>query len=148
MPSPLSLPIVPEPIDPVIQSMIRSTWEQASALLARATHVALQVYPKLSRSVETSCRHVDYIITGRFRSFSADAADFTASTSAISHPPLSEHSNNGEAPHHHHHDPKSGPPPFDLFDHLLGELQTLAANAVVTEQIASPTDDETINGGY
>ena len=94
-----------EAVDPMVQCMIQTTWRRAAELLARATHVATQIQPKLSRSVETQCRHVDYIIHGRFRANGGGDGS------------------NGDSPAGDHHDA----PPVDLLDPLLTELQALAA---------------------
>jgi hypothetical protein len=85
-----------EPLDADLQAMIRSTWNQASALLARATHLG-----KKSTHLETLCRHVDYQISGKFR-----------------HSLLQQQEN--EMAEHQE------PPPLDLFDQVLIELQRQA----------------------
>lgn len=70
----------PEPLNYITQEMIRASWDQASALLSRATSLALTFHvrsslrhdnddepAKLSHAVDTLCRHVEYVITGSFR---------------------------------------------------------------------------------
>jgi hypothetical protein len=99
-----------EPVEgDVVLDLIHACWERAATLLARATHVALRLHPqspdsepKLSHAVETLCRHIEYVITGRFRPLSPGSVQ----------------------PRDVHQD---GPPPIDLFDPLLAELQSLAA---------------------
>lgn len=76
-------------VDSDTRDMIRSAWESAAVLLARATRIR----DKPSNSLETLCRHVDYVITGRFR----DSVGM---------------------------DHSCDPPPADLFDPLLAELQS------------------------
>lgn len=126
--TPGSTPVEAEPLDPVLLDIIRATWDRASALLARATHVALQVqtdrhdHRKPSRSIETQCRHIDYVINGRFRMNGEAAAK-----GLVVSPKRSSSSNNGASNGSsgtHDHDP----PPMDLFDSLLTELQGLASN--------------------
>jgi hypothetical protein len=110
----------PEKVDPHLQEHIRACWTHAAALLARATHTVLQFQPKLSRSIETSCRHVEYVLTGRLRKGQNDLL----SAQTLDH--------------------RIDPPPIDLFDHLLSELQQqmaqLSSNHSMEE---SPTGDDT-----
>ena len=99
----------PEPMDPTIQGIIQSTWSRAAELLTEATRLALQMQPKMPHSIETQSQHIDYIIHGRFRSNSCDQSTERADSS------------NERLPVHSVRDP----PPTDLFDHLLSELQAL-----------------------
>jgi hypothetical protein len=133
--------VASEPMDPVLQDMIRAAWEHTAALLARVTHVALQVqsgptdHKKPSRSIETQCRHIDYVITGRFRSSRSLNGSELATTDSIDTvsrklPNGSSGSNIGSSngmsstlgANSHE------PPPSDLFDSLLTELQGLVAS--------------------
>jgi hypothetical protein len=90
-------------LDPDTRDMIRSAWDSAAVLLARATTYLARKdkHGKMSNSLETLCRHADYVITGRFR-------------------PLNE---TGEAAIDQM-DRSYDPPPADLFDALLAELQS------------------------
>ena len=99
----------PEPMDPTIQGIIQSTWTRAAELLTEATRLALQMQPKMPHSIETQSQHIDYIIHGRFRSNSCDQSKERVD------------SNRERLPVHSARDP----PPADLFDHLLSELQAL-----------------------
>lgn len=89
-------------VDTELRDMIRSAWDSATALLVRATHLANERDGKRMRNLETLCQHVDYVITGRFRPL-AEAGE------------VAEHIES-----HHDYDP----PPADLFDPLLTELQS------------------------
>jgi len=134
-----------EPIDRYLQDMISDCWDQAAALLVRATHVALTIQPddsnsnnnkKMSNSLETLCRHVDYVITGRFRPLKENG-DF-ASMSLHEQQQEDDNSNDPAARNHHR------PPPVDLFDHLLEELQIHAAAAAASAETSSaPTNTAT-----
>jgi hypothetical protein len=141
---PVSASIAFEPMDPVLQDMIRATWEHAAALLARVSHVSLQVqsgstdHKRPSRSIETQCRHIDYVITGRFRSARSLNGELAAADSMSSTGMSSTSGTNS-------HDE---PPPTDLFDSLLAELQGLAASpqlAIVTGTSIG-TENGTTNG--
>lgn len=97
---------------------IESAWGKASGLLDCVTNVALEVQQyaqhrrekqfTLSHSLETHCRHIDYVLAGYHRSNHG-----------------SETSNGGLS------DPKF-PPPVDLFDLLLSELQGLVHEPILT----------------
>lgn len=82
----------------------------------------------LSRSLETLCRHIDYVITGQFSRSLNRAGRGGASTVGGGGTGSSNNNNlNNNNPttrhnHNHHHDP----PPMDLFDLLLAELQSVA----------------------
>jgi hypothetical protein len=145
-----SIPAV-EPLDPALQDVIHAAWEQAANVLARVTHVALQVQSgdlsttgnrKPSRSIETQCRHVDYVITGRFRS----AQSMHGEHSEVARPKRpSNGTSNGIGTHNHtNHDP----PPMDLFDSLLAELQTLAGTPHITLGNGTFTTPTTTNGDH
>jgi hypothetical protein len=98
----VSRTITLDPMDTVVGDMIRAAWESAVILLQEATSVVHLAQPtKSSHSVETHFRHVDYIITGRHQHTS------TAGESTDNEPIFSHHE----------------PPPIDLFDPLLAELQ-------------------------
>ena len=90
-----------EQLDVDTRDMIRSAWDTAAVLVARATRLVREGNGKASNNLETLCRHVDYVITGRFR-------------------PLNE---TGEAAMDQV-DRNLDPPPIDLLDALLAELQS------------------------
>ena len=139
-----------EPFAAHIQSMIRITWESATALLARARSLALTLHVRssirhrhekdteahqqqpslaeiakshgssprpirLSHGVDTLCRHVELVLTGRL--------DIRSSPSVSL--PIADHGTSAA----NLQQQEDGPPPDDLFDHLLSELQSLAALA-------------------
>ena len=80
-------------------------------------HAAEDV-PKLSHSVNTLCRHIDYVITGRFRREQPSAATGAAIAGGNRVRTVSN-----DADH------EFQPPPEDLFDRLLRELQIEAVAA-------------------
>jgi hypothetical protein len=84
------------------RDMIRSAWDSAATLLVRATHLANERNGKRMRNLEMLCQHVDYVITGRFRPFAEAAA---------------------AAGEMEHTERNVDPPPVNLFDPLLQELQ-------------------------
>jgi len=99
-------------LDPFVKSMIRSAWQQASALLQEATELGQTfqaVHPH--RNLETLLRHVEFVLTGRQRPVRA-----TSGGSAVS--------GGDEAPYHD----RGEPPPMDLFDALERELQVIAVS--------------------
>jgi hypothetical protein len=110
---------LPESLDPQVKDLIRICWNQASALLARATHISSQLHPdkKLSRSIETLCRHADYVITGRRFGMNNNNNNNDDQESNISR--------------NDHH---GSPPPMDLFDLLLMELQHQVAGPAAARQ--------------
>ena len=159
--------VEPEPLDEETKAMVRGTWGSAASLLARATQVAMDVQhsvstngpsptsaivsPKegkrLSRSLETLCRHIDYVITGQHRPLSDHGrkgffvsqndpkGNHMNRRSPLPIPPTpptvaSKKTNGtgavvgGEASHY-----DIDPPPVDLFDLLLAELQLVAATS-------------------
>jgi hypothetical protein len=156
--------VASEPMDPVLQDMIRAAWEHTAALLARVTHVALQVqsgptdHKKPSRSIETQCRHIDYVITGRFRSSrslngnelaATDSIDAVSrrlpngsggSGSTIGSSSSSNNMNSTFGTNSHE------PPPTDLFDSLLTEIQGLVANAAQPPVRVTGSENGTTNG--
>ena len=67
--------------------------------------------PKLSHSVDTLCQHIDFVITGRFRRNQPSPAIVDGNR-------VRTVSNDA--------DHEFQPPPTDLFDRLLNELQTEA----------------------
>jgi hypothetical protein len=117
-------PAVAEPLDPETKERVQATWDAAVALLTRATQVAMEVQSsshhknisqegkRMSKSLETLCRHVDYVITGQFRQLSD--GQFTTGE-------------NGRRPTHGR-DTSESPPPIDLFDLLLAELQAVTSD--------------------
>lgn len=86
---------------------IQLAWDRAASLLDKATHVALEVQQyvlhqtkrpiSLSQSLETHCRHIDYVLTGKHRPIGSPTFEME----------------------------RQSPPPMDLFDLLLSELQSL-----------------------
>jgi hypothetical protein len=76
--------------------MIVDVWDMASLLLAKV----LSFSSDKGQNVDTLCRHIDYVLTGRFRTLQDGAS------------PLSSHDRSRDAP------------PSELFDNLLVELQT------------------------
>lgn len=114
---------MPEALDPVVQGMVSGLWDQGSSLLALATHVALQIQPTMPSSLETLCRHIEYVLTGRFRRSLSHSTDL---------PPPERAPTNGATSRHE-------PPPSDLFDHLLTELQIHAAEASASTTVEATT---------
>jgi hypothetical protein len=112
---------LPESLDPQVKDLNRICWNQASALLARATHISSQLHPdkKLSRSIETLCRHADYVITGR---------RFGTNNNNNNNNNDDQESNISRNDHH------GLPPPMDLFDLLLMELQHQVAGPAAARQ--------------
>ena len=82
-------------IESALREIILSTWDMASILLAKATSFCAGKGP----NIETLCRHIDYVLTGRFRSIQDNAL-------------LPSHLERSK-----------DAPPADLFDNLLSELQ-------------------------
>ena len=145
---PVHPPII-EPLDPDIQALVQASWDEATTLLTRAIQVAMEVtkqqqqqqqqqqhyaqqHQTMPRSLETLCRHIDYVITGQFRSSSSLL--LSSSSSLSSEQPTSEqrngtssklqdstHNSSRPTPTQRH-----DPPPMDLFDLLLAELQSIA----------------------
>ena len=94
--------------DESLARQIQNAWIEASILFERCTNVAMEVQQyaqhqrgkqtTLSQSVDTHCRHIEYVLTGNHGS--------------------------GRTPGGVQSDQRS-PPPTDLFDLLLSELQGL-----------------------
>ena len=137
-------------LDATTHDMIHATWDRAAALLVRATHVGLTMTTtrpakktsssslenknhevheeaKLSHSVDTLCRHIDYVITGRFRR-GKDYQPPSAMTVPQQPTPTTVLGNRVRAVSNDA-DHEFQPPPTDLFDHLLTELQIEAVAA-------------------
>ena len=91
-------------VDSVVRDIVISAWDMASLLLAKVTSFSIGK----GRNVETLCRHIDYVLTGRFRTLQDSA---TASNQ----------------------DRSRDVPPVDLFDNLLAEL--LKRNGVESMQV-------------
>ena len=89
-------------LDPDLQVMVRAAWDLGATLLVQATTKLLTT--KGHNAVETLCRHIDYVLTGRMRSLSEVGT------------PLQEELV----------DKSRDPPPSDLFDSLLAEFQKIA----------------------
>jgi PH domain len=163
-------PTLFEPLDDYIQDMIQITWQQATALLTRARSLAVtfqvrssikhdteeqpdfeKVRMKLSHGVDTLCRHIDFVLTGRLdysTDYSTSSAVVVPAAGNIPIPErnkdtttigLNNNNNSQRLP--------DGPPPADLFDHLLVELQSLAATAdrrvVHSDKESMRSDSET-----
>lgn len=97
-----------EPIDAATTQLVQTTWDMATKLLSKAIGVAMEIQKisdtkQLSRSLEVLCRHVEYVITGQHRQSNVGRQRESGSSR--------EHS--------------SEPPPMDLFDLLLAELQSI-----------------------
>jgi hypothetical protein len=154
--------VASEPMDPVLQDMIRAAWEHAAALLARVTHVSFQIqseptdHRKPSRSIETQCRHIDYVITGRFRSsrsLNCSELPTTDSIDTVSRRLPNGGSGSGSGNNSNSNSNMSStlgtnnhePPPADLFDSLLTELQGLAASAAQLP-VTTGSENGTTNG--
>jgi hypothetical protein len=110
--------------------MIKSAWDEAIRLGSFAAKIAMELQEdkgdkaKMPRSLETICQHLEYVITGNFR---------RSLSESNSKQPLSKSAarNNDNT--------RQFPPPMDLFDALLTELQAVAA--AVTKQRRSPGRD-------
>lgn len=115
-----------EPMDAGTLNQVHAAWETASRLLDRSTHVALEVQQyahhqkqnqhqnqqSLSHSLETHCRHIDYVLTGQHRPPRATS-------------PQSSQSSIGGGSAQATFPGRNSPPPIDLFDLMLSELQGL-----------------------
>ena len=80
------------------------------------TDVATSHHSHSSRSLETLCRHIDYVITGQFHHHEhvVDSNNSVHDSSV------------GRTTHRPSHHNSNDPPPMDLFDMLLKELQNIA----------------------
>jgi hypothetical protein len=139
--SPDGLATQPDQLVTPTSHMIRVTWDHAAALLARARSLALTLQVRsslkhdddggepvrLSHGVDALCRHIEFVVTGRMlhskdtSNSNRTVASDTALSTREELPPQDEMPlplTNCNTP-----------PPADLFDHLLAELQSLAANA-------------------
>jgi hypothetical protein len=143
-----------EPYAAHIQSMIRVTWDQATSLLSRARSLALTLHVRssimhrhdmdteqqrepsttvetanlnvasprpirLSHGIDTLCRHIDFVLTGRLDGSSPSSSQTQVLVDHVTSAVTTNISLQQE----------DGPPPDDLFDHVLTELQLLAAAA-------------------
>lgn len=110
--TPLIFSKVGEALDSRMQEQVQALWDTARSLLDEATRVA-QILPesrqKVHRSTETLCRHIEYVLTGCFRTMEDNGT---------------VHQSNGVNSEKHQQ-----PPPIDLFDALLRELELIAAGA-------------------
>ena len=75
---------------------------------------------RLSHGIDTLCRHIDFVLTGRL-----DMSSPSSSQTQI----LLDHGAPSTTTTNLSLQQEDGPPPDDLFDHLLTELQLLAASA-------------------
>ncbi len=78
----------------------------------------------MSRSLETLCRHIDYVITGRLRPLSPVSSGDSNITHTLSSPQLLSSQRVAAITMN-----RQDPAPVDLFDPLLSELQSLAVTA-------------------
>jgi hypothetical protein len=118
-------PPIPFSSAPILQ-MVQHSWHVASKLLGQATQLASLVQigsghghlskKHSSRSLDTLCHHVEFVITGQIRRRNIGGSSLKAEATSIE-------SSTDTAPLHHADDP----PPIDLFDNLLSELQQAAA---------------------
>lgn len=103
-------------LDIKTQALIKSAWDEAVRLGSRATRLAVGLQSmgekpsaaKMPRSLETICQHLEYVITGNLRT-----SNGKSSPQNCARPDST----------------RQYPPPIDLFDQLLVELQC-AASAV------------------
>lgn len=105
-----------------IQKMVQDLWHDASRLLGQATQIASLVqidsgYGSVSkrhasRSLDTLCHHIEFVITGQIRRRAA-LPNESATTSSNAATATTQHPDD--------------PPPIDLFDRLLTELQQATA---------------------
>lgn len=100
-------------LDTKMQALIKSAWDEAVRLGGRATKLAVALQAasgnasaKMPRSLETICQHLEYVITGNLR----------GSNGKNSKPANMRPDNT-----------RQYPPPVDLFDQLLLELQSGAS---------------------
>lgn len=125
-----------EPFDSETKKIVSGTWNYATGLLGRATQVAMEVqttnsnnsssgsgrsYHMLSRSLETLCKHVDYVITGQHRTLSTLGLFEEASLGGARQQKEQQQNNSHNTIVENQHTP----PPIDLFDSLLAELQSV-----------------------
>jgi hypothetical protein len=136
--------------------LVRETWKEASGLLHQAIKIISDINKHrerdISRSLDTMCRHIEYIITRQRRrrqtpsQFSDDNknddedGDNSNDDIIIRNSSSVDDDTNGnenesssvnsgrdayhdDLDHHHHH--HRDPPPIDLFDLLLNDLRTL-----------------------
>ena len=110
-----------ELLDRKTMVLIRSLWDEATTLLHRATQVAMDTQSSMDHgdkhrhatSLETLCRHIEYVVSGQLK----QRSERTVAESNGSTGPR----NGDEIPRS-----KQEPPPSDLFDALLAELQMAA----------------------
>jgi PH domain len=93
----------PPELDAILQGMIRAAWEKGASIL----HQAVTNLKHLKgRHIETICRHIDYVLTGRRRP--SEVLGCVSLDELL--------------------DKSLTPPPSDLFDILLSELQKKSTN--------------------
>jgi hypothetical protein len=86
-------------LDATLQGMIRSAWEMGASILF---HAVTKLKHLKGQHIETICRHIDYVLTGRRRRPSEVLGCVSAEELL---------------------DKSFSPPPTDLFDTLFLELQ-------------------------
>ena len=144
---PMSPPATAEPLNDDMKQLVQAAWDKATIILARATHISAQFHnhhnsnnndgnknsnndnqqttttpiKHKTRSLEILCRHVDYVITGQHRSLSSQGNFELNASSGKNTAGRNGSSDTGAASNRHDHDP----PPMDLFDNILAELQSL-----------------------
>ena len=120
-------------LDLKTQALIKSAWDEAIRLGSRATKITVKLQvaapsenaTKMPRSLETICQHLEYVITGSFRGSSPRSAQGRSDNT------------------------RQFPPPIDMFDALLAELQTIAAasSAKHTAAAASTSQAGSLTNG-
>jgi hypothetical protein len=79
---------------------------------------------RLSHVIDTLCRHIEFVLTGRMDVRSPSLREDGTSTTLPTTTTTTTTTTNIISQQQ-----EDGPPPDDLFDHLLSELQLLAASA-------------------
>jgi hypothetical protein len=116
--------------------MIQDSWHVAADLLRQATQIAsllkvesghgIASKKHSSRSLDTLCHHVQFVITGQFRRQKTLGDNKRSSSSIMEETSTKEISDAAMSLHHQQRYPND-PPPIDLFDRLLLELQHAVA---------------------
>jgi hypothetical protein len=118
-------------LDSKTQALIKGAWDEAVRLGGQATKlaVALQCPPggstsspttKMPRCLETICQHLEHVITGNFRgSLTINSSSSQQGSNKSTNAKQARGPDNT----------RQYPPPIDLFDQLLAELQLVAASA-------------------
>ncbi|CAB9513988.1 expressed unknown protein [Seminavis robusta] len=100
-------------LDSKTQALIKGAWDEAVRLGSYATKLAVALQSggtsKMPRCLETICQHLEYVITGNLRG--GPKSSSSSSSSKQGKPDNT----------------RQYPPPIDLFDQLLAELQSVAS---------------------